>query len=59
MQERQKQESEYDKMQSSSYLDGNSAGYIEALYEDFLVDPLSVPTGWHQYFSSLNVGATT
>ena len=36
-----------------SLLDGNSAIYLEALYESYLEDPDSVSESWQQYFSNL------
>src|ERR1700681_2673935 len=41
------------KMQDSSYLSGNSAEYIEDLYEQYLNSPQSVSPDWQQYFESL------
>ena len=43
----------YELFRDSSYLDGNSAGYVEALYEDYLSDPDAVPHAWKSYFDSL------
>lgn len=42
-----------DQFESSSYLSGDSADYIEALYEAYLNDQNSVSAEWQQYFSSL------
>ena len=42
-----------DQFESSSYLSGDSAGYIEALYESYLENPDNVSDHWQQYFSSL------
>ncbi|MFN4290774.1 MAG: 2-oxoglutarate dehydrogenase E1 component [Permianibacter sp.] len=42
---------------STSYLNGGSAAYIEELYEQFLVDPASVPENWQQLFRELRQGA--
>ena len=39
--------------ENSSYLSGESAGYVEALYEAYLQDPNSLPDEWKNYFSSL------
>lgn len=36
----------------SSWLDGENAGYLEGLYEQFLVDPRSVSDSYRQYFNS-------
>jgi 2-oxoglutarate dehydrogenase E1 component len=35
-----------------------SLAYVEGLYEDFLVDPLSVPPDWRPYFESVTNGRT-
>lgn len=45
------------KMQESSYLSGNSADYIENLYEDYLNSPQSVSPDWRRYFESLTSAA--
>lgn len=37
----------------NSMLFGANAAFIEALYEQYLDNPASVPTEWHQYFDSL------
>ena len=37
----------------SSYLSGNSAGYIQGLYQDYLKDPESVDASWRSFFSKL------
>lgn len=39
-------------MDASSSLGFGSVGFIEALYEDFLADPASVPTPWRREFES-------
>jgi 2-oxoglutarate dehydrogenase E1 component len=49
-------ESDYEKFETSSYLDGNSAAYVDGLYEMFLHDPQSVPAEWMMYFQSLSAG---
>ncbi|CAA6824931.1 MAG: 2-oxoglutarate dehydrogenase E1 component (EC [uncultured Thiotrichaceae bacterium] len=36
-----------------SHLDGNSALYLESLYESYLADPGSVSKDWQDYFSDL------
>lgn len=41
------------KLQESSYLSGNSADYIEDLYESYLTSPQSVSPDWRNYFQSL------
>jgi 2-oxoglutarate dehydrogenase E1 component len=38
---------------ASSHIAGGNAPYIEALYEDYLVDPNSVPPQWRDYFDKL------
>ena len=35
-----------------------SLAFVEGLYEDFLLDPTSVPQEWRTYFQSQN-GAST
>lgn len=40
-------------MQSTSYLSGSNASYIEDLYEQFLADPQAVAQNWRDYFQSL------
>ena len=47
------QQSLFEKMQNDSLLDGNSAIYLESLYESYLEDPESVSTTWRQYFDDL------
>lgn len=42
-----------DQFESSSYLSGESAGYIEALYEAYLENPANVSDHWRDYFASL------
>lgn len=39
-------------MQSTSYLSGSNASYIEELYESYLTDPNSVDGDWRHYFDS-------
>ena len=39
-------------MDASSSLGFGSAAFVEALYEDFLVDPASVPAPWRREFES-------
>ncbi|MCR9279174.1 MAG: 2-oxoglutarate dehydrogenase E1 component [Pseudomonadaceae bacterium] len=41
------------RMLKSSHLAGGNVAYIEALYEDFLADPNSVPEQWRDYFNRL------
>lgn len=50
-------ESFMERMQRSSHLAGNNVAYIEALYEEFLADPASVPEQWREYFERLPVVA--
>ena len=40
--------------QTSSYLSGGNAGYIEDLYEQYLKDPQSVDPKWRNYFAGLS-----
>lgn len=40
-------------MQDSSLLFGTNAPFVEELYEQYLVDPGSVPTEWRRYFDAL------
>ncbi|STX30040.1 2-oxoglutarate dehydrogenase E1 [Legionella beliardensis] len=41
------------KQWASSYLSGGNMAYVDALYEDFLADPNSVPTDWRLAFEAL------
>ena len=41
------------KMQETSYLSGNSADYIENLYETYLISPQLVSADWRNYFQAL------
>ncbi|CDZ75887.1 2-oxoglutarate dehydrogenase E1 component [Legionella massiliensis] len=38
---------------ATSYLSGGSMAYVDALYEDFLADPNSVPADWRAAFEAL------
>ncbi len=38
---------------ASSYLSGASMSYLDALYEDYLVSPTSVPLDWQEAFKAL------
>lgn len=38
---------------ASSYLSGGSMAYVDSLYDDFLMDPQSVPADWRATFQSL------
>jgi len=40
-------------MKSTGHLSGANADYVEALYENFLADPDSIPSQWRDYFTSL------
>jgi 2-oxoglutarate dehydrogenase E1 component len=40
-------------MQDSSLLFGANASFIEELYEQYLVDPNTVPVAWRSYFDAL------
>lgn len=37
-------------LQKTSFLDANSASYLDQLYETFLTNPLSVPKEWRNFF---------
>ena len=41
------------RMQDSSLLFGANASFVEALYEQYLLEPASVPVEWRDYFDSL------
>ena len=45
--------SHYKQFSSNTPLYGANGEYIEALYEDYLRNPDSVPDIWHEYFSGL------
>ncbi|MBA2657570.1 MAG: 2-oxoglutarate dehydrogenase E1 component [Tatlockia sp.] len=45
--------SDLQKQWASSYLSGGSMEYVDALYEDYLADPHSVPEDWRAAFSAL------
>ena len=38
---------------ANSYLSGGSMAYVDALYEDYLADPTSVPDDWQSAFKAL------
>ncbi len=38
---------------SKAYLSGGSMAYVDGLYEDFLIDPMSVPDDWRGVFNAL------
>ena len=46
-------ESELERMLTSSHLSGSSATYVEAMYEQYLINASSVPDEWQNYFGSL------
>ncbi|MGQ3891559.1 2-oxoglutarate dehydrogenase E1 component [Legionella sp. CNM-4043-24] len=41
---------------SSAWLSGGSMAFVDALYEDYLADPASVPDDWRKAFSALANG---
>ncbi len=43
---------------ASTPLNGSNATLIEGLYEDYLVDPASVPDNWRRYFDDIGVADT-
>ena len=43
-------------LQATSFLSGNNAAFIEALYEQFLSDPASVDGTWRTFFQALEDG---
>lgn len=45
--------SELQKQLASSYLSGGSMAYVDGLYEDYLIDPQSVPAEWREVFDKL------
>ena len=45
-----------ERMQSSSYLSGSSAAYVEELYEQYLESRDSVSEEWREYFDSIRQG---
>src|SRR5688500_11435015 len=40
---------------ANSYLFGANAPFIEELYENYLVNPASVPDAWREYFDRMQV----
>ena len=40
---------------SSSYLFGGNAPFVEELYEQYLVDPGSIPEQWREYFDQMQL----
>ena len=49
---------DFPNMDASSGLGFGSAAFVEALYEDFLVDPASVPVPWRREFESWGAPAS-
>ncbi len=45
--------SEFQKQMATSALSGGNMGYIDALYEDYLIDPDAVSAQWQQFFQTL------
>ena len=45
-----------EELQKSSHLSGGNAAWIEAWYEDWLLDPSSVPEAWAEVFQQLADG---
>lgn len=45
--------SELQKQWASSFLSDGNMGYVDELYEDYLIDPSKVPTEWQTFFQSL------
>lgn len=43
----------YERLKSNSALNGTNAAYVEAYYEDYLVNPSSVPTYWRELFDQI------
>ncbi|MDP1575056.1 MAG: 2-oxoglutarate dehydrogenase E1 component [Coxiellaceae bacterium] len=43
--------------EANSYLAGDSAGYVDDLYESYLADPNSVSDHWKNYFASIQNGS--
>ena len=41
------------KLYQSTPIQGANAAFVEALYEDYLESPQSVPAVWRRYFDSL------
>ena len=39
--------------QANTYLFGGNAPYVEEMYENYLVNPGSVPDSWRDYFDAL------
>src|SRR5579871_3288 len=43
-------------LEATSFLSGNNAAFIEALYDQFLTDPASVDGTWRAFFEALEEG---
>src|SRR5579872_7491708 len=43
-------------LEATSFLSGNNAAFIEALYEQFRSDPASVDGTWRAFFEALQEG---
>ena len=41
---------------SETFMNGNSVGYIENMYENWKADPNSVHVSWNAYFNNINKG---
>lgn len=41
---------------SETFMSGNSVGYIEHMYENWVADPQSVHPSWNAYFNNVNKG---
>jgi 2-oxoglutarate dehydrogenase E1 component len=41
---------------SETFMNGNSVGYIEHMYENWREDPTSVHSSWSAYFNNINKG---
>jgi 2-oxoglutarate dehydrogenase E1 component len=41
---------------SETFMNGNSVGYIEHMYENWRADPNSVHSSWNAYFNNINKG---
>ena len=45
--------STYKELKANSGISGGNAAFIEALYEDYLADPVSVSEQWQRYFAQI------
>lgn len=48
--------STYKEQYQSSLLSGSNANAVEALYDQYLVDPASVSSSWREYFATISAG---